>query len=241
MLFNSGELGPADSKDPAQLLRTVWFYLSFYLGRRGRENQRQLQPNMLALRSTADGKVYLELNREAAGSIPSTKNHQGGLSDMEDESDGKIFAKPKSNFCPVKTIQNYMSHLNPSCDALFQRPKYTKLDNDRSKESNEDVEVWYYNSPVGESTLGNMLRKMTSRAGIQPPLTNHSIRATSVTALSEAHVETRHIKSVTGHKSDQSIEAYSIRPSIKQQEKMSSLLSEYLEPPKLLKYSSAHF
>jgi hypothetical protein len=154
MLFHNGELGPADSNDPAQLLRTVWVYLGIYLGRRGREKQRQLKPNMLVLRATVADKTYFELNREVAGSISSTKNHQGGLDDIEDESDGKIFAQPDSKFCPVATIQNYLNH--PQCDALFQRPRSCK-----------SGEVWYCNSPVGESTLGNMMRSIT------PPLTNH--------------------------------------------------------------------
>ena len=174
---------------------------------------------MLVLRETPDGKTYFELNRQIAGSIPSTKNHQGGLDDVEDESDGKIFAQTGSKFCPVATIHSYLKHLNPQCDAFFQRPK-----------SSKNGEVWYCNSPVGESTLGNMLRSMSSRAGVTPPLTNHCIRATSVTALSEAHIETRFIKSVTGHKSDQSIESYNSRPSIHQQERMSATLSHFLQP-----------
>ena len=48
-LFQSGELGPADTKDPAQLQRTAWFYLGIYFGRRGRENQRDM--NLLCLPS----------------------------------------------------------------------------------------------------------------------------------------------------------------------------------------------
>jgi hypothetical protein len=83
MLFHNGGLCPADSNDPAQLLRTVWFYLGYYLGRRGREKQRQLKPSMLVLRATAGDKTYFELNREVAGSIPSTKNHQGGLTTLK--------------------------------------------------------------------------------------------------------------------------------------------------------------
>lgn len=225
LLFSSGELGPADSKDPAQLFRTVWFYLSFFFGKRGRENQRQLKPSMLILRSTPDGKEFFELNREIPGSLLATKNHQGGLNDPEDESEGKIFPVPKSNICPVETIKNYLKHLNLSCDSLFQRPKDHKC----QKFDANDM-VWYSNMPVGESTLGNLLRVMSKRAGIEPPLTNHCIRATSVTVLSEAHVENRHIKSLTGHKSDTSIESYSSRPSARQQEMMSAILSDYIRP-----------
>ena len=73
-----------------------------------------------------------------------------------------------------------------------------------------------------------MLKLMSSRAGIQPHLTNHCIRATSVTVLSNNNCETRHIKSVTGHKSDHSIESCIYRPSLDQQKKMSEALSSFL-------------
>ena len=221
-LFQSGELGPADTKDPAQLQRTAWFYLGIYFGRRGRENQRDMKPAMLALRATPQGEEYFELNREFPGSLPATKNHQGGLSDAEDESDAKIFAVPESAKCPVKTIKNYLSHLNPKLDCLFQRPR-----EGRSFKPGED-KVWYCNSPLGVNILDSMLKLMSSRAGIQPQLTNHCLRATSVTVLSDNNYETRHIKSVTGHKSDSSIESYNDRPSLDQQKKMSEALSSFL-------------
>jgi len=35
--FESGELGPADSQNPAQLQRKAWFYLTLFFGRRGRK------------------------------------------------------------------------------------------------------------------------------------------------------------------------------------------------------------
>jgi len=80
-LFESGELGPADSQHLAQLQRMAWFYLTLSFGRRGRENQRQLTPGMLSLRKTPQSVEYFELNIRQAGSLPSTKNHQGGLGD----------------------------------------------------------------------------------------------------------------------------------------------------------------
>ena len=177
-LFQSGELGQADTKDSAQLQRTAWFYLGIYFGRRGRENQRDIKPAMLALRATPQGEEYFELNREFPGSLPVTKNHQGGLSDAEDESDAKIFASPESGKCPVKTIKNYLSHLNPKLDCLFQRPR----EKARSFNPDED-KVWYYNSPLGVNSLDSMLKLMSSRAGIQPHLTNNCLRATSVTSV----------------------------------------------------------
>ena len=72
------------------------------------------------------------------------------------------------------------------------------------------------------------MNQMSKRAGIKPHLTNHCLRATSVTVLSDHNCETRHIKAVTGHKSDQAVESYNERPSIEQQQKMSLVLSEFI-------------
>ena len=135
--------------------------LGIYLGRRGRENQRDMKPAMLALRATPQGEEYFELNREFPGSLPATKNHQGGLSDAEDESDAKIFSVPESAKCPVKTIKNYLSHLNPKLDCLFQRPR----EKARSFNLDED-KVWYCTSPLGVNILDSILKLMSSGAGI---------------------------------------------------------------------------
>ena len=169
-----------------------------------------MKPAMLALRATPQGEEYFELNREFPGSFPTTKNHQGGLRDSEDESesDAKIFAVPEFARCPVKTIKNNKKKL-------------------RSLKPAED-KVWYCNSPLGVNILDSMLKLMSSRAGIQPHLTSLCLRAASVTGLSDNNCETRHIKSVTGHKSDNSIESYNDRPSLDQQKNMSQALSSFL-------------
>ena len=184
--------------------------LSLFFGRRGRKNQRQLNPGMLSLRTTPQGVEYFELNRRQPGSLLSTKNHQGGLGDSENESDANIFAVAGSQRCPVKTNKNYLDHLNPSSDALFQKPR----DGQSQKFSPADEKIWYCNSPVGSSTLDNMLKNMSRRAGIEPHLTNHCLRATAVTVLYDHNCETTHMKSVTGHRSDQAVEPYYDRPSI---------------------------
>ena len=73
-----------------------------------------------------------------------------------------------------------------------------------------------------------MLKSMSKRAGIDPYLNNHCLRGTSVTVLSDSDCETRHIKAITGHKSDQSVESYNERPSLNQQHKMSRILSNFV-------------
>ncbi|KAJ7362185.1 hypothetical protein OS493_013281 [Desmophyllum pertusum] len=52
---------------------------------------------------------------------------------------------------------------------------------------------------------------MTKKAGLSYHFTSHCIRATSVTILKAAGLENSRVRSVTGHKSDASIE--SLRPT----------------------------
>ncbi|CAB4045693.1 Hypothetical predicted protein, partial [Paramuricea clavata] len=71
MLFHKyDELGSADSNDPAQLLRTVWFYFGFYMRRRGRVKPRQHKPNMLVLRAIAADKTYLNSTGKSQVQFP---------------------------------------------------------------------------------------------------------------------------------------------------------------------------
>ena len=118
----------------------------------------------------------------------------------------------------------YLAHLNPENDALFQRPKESS-----DKFSSDTCTVWFSARKLGHNTLENMLKIMTTRAEIYPYLTNHSLRATTVTVLSSNNIETRKIKAVTGHRSDTSVESYCERPTLDQFKDMSNALSSYID------------
>ena len=114
--------------------------------------------------------------------------------------------------------------------ALFQRPKEVS-----TKFQPQKDEVWYCNFPLSYSTIENMMKNISTPAGIAPHLTNYCVRATSVTVLLEHNIEARHIKTVTGHKSDNSIESYCSRASFQQKENISNILGgfvsgDYTEP-----------
>lgn len=70
---------------------------------------------------------YYELNCKIAGSVPANKNHQGGLHDPEDESDGKIFSIPDSKCCPVKTIKNLYKTPESQTLMLFPDTKGSRV------------------------------------------------------------------------------------------------------------------
>jgi len=117
-LYEKGQLSEWDTLDLSQLLRTACFYITFYFGPRGLENQRKLTSDMLVLRSTPQGHRYYEFRSPFA-----SKNHQDGLTDKPDESDGKMFEVTNSKRCPVKTLESFLRHLNPNLQPLFQRPR----------------------------------------------------------------------------------------------------------------------
>ena len=90
-LFDSGELGRAESKNPAQLQRTTYFYLGLFFGRRERENQCLLTPTILSLQ-----KSMKELNILRRSEVGSNVYQPRRIGDSEDESDAKIFSVPDS-------------------------------------------------------------------------------------------------------------------------------------------------
>ena len=128
----------------------------------------------------ANGEEFFELNKSEPGAVLSSKNHTGGLDGSEDHSDGKIFPLASSRRCPVEVLKVYLSHLNPNSEALFQRPKGLSS----TKFNPETEKIRFEERKLGHNTLENLLRKMTEKAGIVPYLTNHSLRATTVTVLS---------------------------------------------------------
>ena len=62
LLFEKGELTSAETSNPRALIQTVWFYISLYFGKRGRENQRAMKKTMIRLCVTGTGEEYFELN-----------------------------------------------------------------------------------------------------------------------------------------------------------------------------------
>ena len=114
---------------------------------------------------------------------------------------------------------------NPNCPALWQKPRIYS-----SGKFNESDAVWYCSVPLGKNTLDNLLGRMSKKAGLSTHFTSHCIRATSVTILKAAGLENSRVRSVTGHKSDASIESYHERPTIQQQVQSSAIVSNFVAP-----------
>ena len=128
-----------------------------------------------------------------------------------------MYSRPGDPLCPVKCFQKYIAKLNPSCDALWQRPLETYIEN---------ASVWYCKSPVGQNTLSQMMVKISKLAKLSKTYTNHCLRATAITHLDAGGFEARHIMRASGHRSEASIRSYSSRLTESKQREMSNCLSK---------------
>ena len=201
------------SPDPKSLQQVVWFNLMFHLIRRGRENLRLLTKQTFAVQADATGKKYVY---QALDELD--KNHRGKDQPDDSPGEGRMYERPNSPYCPVKTFELYLSKLNPSLSCLWQRPKV--------RESfSESDEVWYCNAPLGKNTLATLMSSISKEIQLSYQYTNHCIRATAVSLLDECNFEARHIMRVSGHKSESSIRSYSRSLSEVKQKEISHSLS----------------
>ena len=107
----------------------------------------------------------------------------------------RMYELPGNPLCPVASFRKYITKLNPKNPWLWQKP----LD-----AFDEDDNVWYANSPLGKNTLRLLMKNISKMAHLSVEYTNHSIRATDITALDDAGFEARHIMRITGYKIESS-------------------------------------
>ena len=110
----------------------------------------------------------------------------------------------------------YKKKLNVKCNRLFQRPS-------------KGTTQWYDNCPLGHNTIGAMMPTISISAGLSQRYTNHSLRATTVHVLDKEQFA-RHIMSVTGQKSENSLKTYTGYTDKTIKKRMSHTISENLHP-----------
>ena len=133
-----------------------------------------------------------------------TKNHQ-----MDTEMINAAMPElPNSDLCPVKTFMDYMSHLQPRCEYLWQHSK--------NKEDIKDT-VWYKPSKIGPNPLSGFMSRVSHDADLSCVYTNHSIRSTATTFLGRANFSAKQIMSITGH---HSVNLLAVYQRVSQNEKL---------------------
>ena len=176
---------------PRSLADKVQFDIRFYFCRRGCENIHAMTKDTFEVCVDGEGNEFV---RQARGEL--NKNHNE--TDREGYT-GFMPAHAGSELCPVAAFKNYVSHLNPMCDSLWQRP----LDSVASTRV-----VWYYNRPIGVNTLATFMRRLSEKCSLSKTYSNHSVRVTGVTLLRQLRFGQKQVMSVSGHKSVSSMVVY---------------------------------
>ncbi len=148
--------------------------------RRGRQNLRELKRDDFAIKTNPQGQRCVVKKSDEL-----TKNHR--VHDAQAEVRGMMFAND-SPYCPVYSFEKYLTHLNPLNEFLFQRPKRC--------------------SPSDGIKRRKHAWQEAREAKLSVKYTNHSIRATTITILDRNGYETRHIMSVSGHRSESILKSY---------------------------------
>ena len=179
-------------EDPVSLTEKVWFFITYHFCLRACESQAMLRMEDFAEKQDENGRPYFVLSTSFA-----TKNHQGGLSVRDTVSEGRI-QEPSQ----VASIKLLFSKLGGKTTRIFQMAKksYTKEGE------------WYTGCPLGKNTISAMMKRLSAKAGLSQLYTNHCVRATCITNLTELGVNTHVIMGTSGHKSVQSLVSYN-RPS----------------------------
>ena len=100
--------------------------------------------------------------------------------------------------CPVCSFENYISHLNPNIDNLWQRPLKKKPKTD----------VWYAAAVLGHNPIKKFIGKLLLSCELSDYYTIHCIRVTGATNLTHNNYTAKQVMSVTSHKSIQSLTIY---------------------------------
>eukprot|EP00794_Sanderia_malayensis_P012045 gene12045-13288_t len=147
-LYKEGQLGFYNVPNADILLQTVYFYVCYYTGVGKHTVMKKLE--MHDIDKVVENGNVIAYNFHLRKYLPSEK----------DEGPFKINQIPGKPWCPVRTIQEYLSHRNSIGQSFFQKP---------IPNCPWDVQmVWYKKYRIKEYFPLNM---MCQNAGIDPVLT----------------------------------------------------------------------
>ena len=151
---------------------------------RGQEVRASLRKQDLVFEKL-DGKVSIRLTTDFQ-----SKNCPGGIKKGREfaATAGRITAEKQ-----VAAIQKLIEKSHPEIDRLFQRahPSF----NCKAKTT-----AWFVKTPVGHNLLGQMMARISEKAGLSRSYTNQSLRATCIKRLRQAGFSPQEVCAVSGHK-----------------------------------------
>ena len=188
--------GIMNTNTPKALQNAVFYTVRKMFSLRGGIEMRNLKISQIQRHTNPDRYVYTEL-------VSKTSNGTFKKLHVANKT-VPVFACPEAGErCPVHILDLYLSKLPQAAienDVFFVKAlENTTVD---------DTKPWYSRTPVGRNTLDTKLGKMCSLAGIEGRVTNHSMRATSVTQMYATGVPEKVIQERTGHRSLEALRVY---------------------------------
>ena len=173
-----------------QLQNKVMFDIRFYFARRGAENFKQMTVKTFkVVHDSEHNTMYVMKDIDEL-----QKNHK--------EIDGEVITGYMPEICGdptclVESFREYLSHLNPYSENLWQpliqSPK---------------TSVWYTASTVGDHTISDFMKSLSDKANLSRIYTNHDIWVTGLSILGTCNFTDKQIMSVSSHKSLESLKIY---------------------------------
>lgn len=198
-----------DPETHTGLANKVQFDIRIYFFRRAQENMHTLTKDSFKIERGENGVRYI---RKVGSEM--LKNRR----EMDIENGPKpTMPATGGPRCPVASYEKYVSKLHPDCNRLFTKPL-----------KNIESDHWYSSVPKGVNNLRVFMRKMSIEAGLSQIYSNHSIRATGLTALGHAQYSLVDICSVSNHKSITSLKTYQ-RTSLDRRLEFGNTISDHLE------------
>ena len=194
------------------LVEAAWFHLCFYFGRRGREGWASMTKDTFVFEQDAEGHEYV-----AFAKTETTKNHQGGYKQRDiDYSDQRMYGQG------VEILKYLLGKLHPDNERLFQDPLVAYKSDGH----------WFKKEPMGKNTLGNIMQRISSKAGLSMRYTYHCVRASTITILYRAAIDTPSIRSISKHKSTTGLLPYlSDLSNFEKRECSSALTKAFAQQP----------
>ena len=148
------------------------------------------------------------------------KNHSGGPHpDQPWTNSTRIYDCDLGQHRLVDVMKLYVSKLNQNCQWLFQQCRFRVSPTD---------ETWFKNEPLGINSLGQMMKFISQSAGLSGLYTNHCVRATTITVLLNAGIDTNHIRARTGHRSVEGLQPYIGQQTAQQKRTEANILGSAL-------------
>ena len=213
-----------NTNTPTGLSNRVYVEVNLFFCRRGVESLSQLMVEDFEVPVDSSGQKFVKKVKSE-----SDKNHQGSSVELHETEGGRMYATEERD-CPVITFEKYISKLNKKCPRFFQKP--------RSSYAYDD-DCWFENKPLGANTIGTKMARISQEAELSQKYTSHCLRATSITTLSRAGFEARHIRIISGRKGDQALDNY-VRETSEQQRRSMSSANARIASPSSISSDSVH-